>query len=90
MICICRRISRSSRCDIARRFLPSKKTSPPVGSISRKIARPKVDLPQPDSQTQRFAFFNRKIDAVDSFHRALVAREQRLSNWKMLFEISDF
>ena len=30
---------------------PSNRTSPPVGSSSRRIARPVVDLPQPDSPT---------------------------------------
>ncbi len=30
---------------------PSKKTSPPVGCSRRMMARPVVDLPQPDSPT---------------------------------------
>ncbi len=31
---------------------PSKVTSPEVGSISRRMQRPVVDLPQPDSPTR--------------------------------------
>ena len=31
--------------------LPSKRTSPEVGSIIRRISRPVVDLPHPDSPT---------------------------------------
>ena len=33
------------------RSSPSNSTSPPVGSINRRIARPVVDFPQPDSPT---------------------------------------
>jgi hypothetical protein len=32
-------------------FLPSNQTSPAVGSIRRRMHRPVVDLPQPDSPT---------------------------------------
>src|SRR5215468_3237397 len=51
MICISRRMRRSSRPESFRRSLPSKRTSPAVGSMSLKIVRPSVDLPQPDSPT---------------------------------------
>jgi len=51
MICISLRSARSERLSSVVTFLPSKETSPEVGSISRRIERPVVDLPQPDSPT---------------------------------------
>src|SRR5215207_7112261 len=52
MICISRRVLRSSRWDNANKFLPRKLISPLVGSIKRRIVRPNVDLPHPDSPTK--------------------------------------
>src|SRR5258708_15771056 len=46
-----RRRWRSSDLDRVDRSRPSKKTLPEVGSISRRISRPSVDLPEPDSPT---------------------------------------
>src|SRR5574337_548467 len=52
MICMSRRSLRSSSLVILKRLRPSKKTSPLVGSISRKITRPVVVFPEPDSPTR--------------------------------------
>src|SRR6267142_1309367 len=52
MICISLRRARSERLSSVVTFLPWKDTSPEVGSISRRIVRPVVDLPQPDSPTR--------------------------------------
>ena len=52
MICISRRSARSSDVPIERTSLPSNLTSPAVGSMSRRIVRPVVVLPQPDSPTR--------------------------------------
>src|SRR2546425_1782967 len=51
MICMSRRSFRSSSLVILKRLRPSKNTSPLVGSISRKITRPVVVFPEPDSPT---------------------------------------
>src|SRR6185436_4418861 len=52
MICISFRRPRSERLSSVVTFLPWKETSPEVGSIRRRIVRPVVDLPQPDSPTR--------------------------------------
>src|SRR6266545_7568164 len=52
MICMSRRRCRSDRLSSAVTFCPSKVTSPDVGSIRRRMQRPVVDLPQPDSPTR--------------------------------------
>ena len=46
-----RRTSRSACGFMAVTSWPLKRTSPALGSISRKMQRPVVDLPQPDSPT---------------------------------------
>ena len=46
-ICIARRRRRSASPPSAARSSPSQSTRPAVGSIRRRIARPRVDLPQP-------------------------------------------
>src|SRR3982074_2532994 len=51
MICISRRSARSSDVPIDLTSRPSNLTSPDVGSMSRRIVRPVVVLPQPDSPT---------------------------------------
>src|SRR5713101_120593 len=51
MICISFRSARSDRLSSVVTFFPWKVTSPDVGSISRRIDRPVVDFPQPDSPT---------------------------------------
>src|SRR5688500_10337605 len=51
MICISFRRARSERLSSVVTFLFSNQTSPEVGSINRRMVRPVVDLPQPDSPT---------------------------------------
>jgi len=51
MICMSRRRWRSERLSSVVTFLSSNQTSPAVGSIRRRMQRPVVDLPQPDSPT---------------------------------------
>jgi hypothetical protein len=51
MICISLRSARSDRLSSVVTFRPWNVTSPDVGSISRRIVRPVVDFPQPDSPT---------------------------------------
>src|SRR5438270_694379 len=51
MICISRRVARSSDVPIDRTSRPSKLISPDVGSRRRKIVLPVVVFPQPDSPT---------------------------------------
>ena len=51
MICISFRSPRSARLSSVVTFLSWNHTSPDVGSINRKIDRPDVDFPQPDSPT---------------------------------------
>src|SRR2546422_1250925 len=51
MICMSRRSRRSSSLVSLKMFRPSKYASPLVGSISRRITRPSVVFPQPDSPT---------------------------------------
>jgi hypothetical protein len=51
MICISRLSARSSDVPIDLTSRPSNLISPDVGSIRRRIARPVVVLPQPDSPT---------------------------------------
>ena len=50
-ICIFARIVRRSRPDGASTSSPSNRTVPDVGSSSRRMQRPVVDFPQPDSPT---------------------------------------
>src|SRR5579859_2265605 len=52
MICISRRRSFSWRLLASKMLLPSKVTVPLVAGISRKMVRPTVVLPQPDSPTR--------------------------------------
>src|SRR5215831_9666653 len=52
MICRSRRRARSDRLSMVVTFFPPNHTSPPVGSISRRMHRPVGDLPQPDSPTR--------------------------------------
>src|SRR5438309_6251884 len=52
MIDISRRIRLIERDPMCRMSLPLKRTSPAVGCTSRKIDRPRVDLPHPDSPTR--------------------------------------
>ena len=60
---------------------PSKMTLPPVGSSSRVISRPVVDLPQPDSPTRPSVSpcAHVEVDAVDGLHGADLALEQALA-----------
>ena len=51
MICMRLRRSRISALEILMMSLSSNRISPSVGSIRRRIVRPSVDLPQPDSPT---------------------------------------
>src|SRR5215467_13680905 len=51
MICMSRRSARSAALSSAMTFLPLNHTSPEVGSMSRRMQRPVVDLPHPDSPT---------------------------------------
>ena len=61
--------------------LPSNSTLPPVGSSSRVISRPMVDLPQPDSPTTPRVSpgADVEVDAVDRLHRADLPLEQPLA-----------
>src|SRR5262245_22484380 len=52
MICISLRRARSARLSMAVTALSWKRTSPEVGSMRRRIDRPVVDLPHPDSPTR--------------------------------------
>src|SRR5437764_3900700 len=52
MICMSRRRSFSSRLLASKMLRPSKVTSPLVAGISRRMVRPTVVLPQPDSPTR--------------------------------------
>src|SRR3989442_2713786 len=52
MICISFRSARSERLSSVVTFCAPNQTSPDVGSMSRRIERPVVDLPQPDSPTR--------------------------------------
>ena len=51
-ICIRWRVAQSLGGDSATRSWPSKRMLPADGSMSLKISRPVVDLPQPDSPTR--------------------------------------
>ena len=51
MICMSRRSARSASPPICRTSAPLNQTSPELGSISRRMQRPVVDLPQPNSPT---------------------------------------
>ena len=53
MICMSRQSDlQRAAIERGRRSVPSNQTSPAVGSISRRMQRPVVDLPQPDSPTR--------------------------------------
>src|SRR5262245_60765774 len=52
MICISLRRALSARLSIAVTVLSWKRTSPEVGSMRRRMDRPVVDLPHPDSPTR--------------------------------------
>ena len=51
MICMSRQSARNAAGSSADTLRPSNHTSPAVGSISRRMQRPVVDLPEPDSPT---------------------------------------
>src|SRR5712671_5783189 len=51
MICMSRHSARSAALSSVVTFAPLNHTSPDVGSMSRRMQRPVVDLPQPDSPT---------------------------------------
>jgi hypothetical protein len=53
-ICIRRRATRSGSGLSAAMFCPSKITEPSVGSISRRMPRPRVVFPHPDSPTSPY------------------------------------
>ena len=61
--------------------VPSTLIVPAVGSISRRTARPTVDLPQPHlaDQRQRLAGADREADAVDRVDLADGAAQQALA-----------
>ena len=77
MICIRRRIGFSLPLDSAVMSVPSKTIRPAVGSMSRRSARPTVDLPQPDSPTSPSVSPRRmlKRDVVDGLDVADLAVE---------------
>jgi hypothetical protein len=54
IICIRRRILRSGSGPSVVSSTPSNETDPLVGGVSCRIARPSVDLPQPDSPTNPY------------------------------------
>ena len=56
---------------------PLNQTSPELGSISRRMQRPVVDLPQPDSPTSPSVSPARDVEAhaVDGMHAVDLARE---------------
>ena len=67
MICIRRRYGRSFEPVRPVMSAPSKRIVPLVGSMSRRISRPTVVLPQPDSPTrpERLALADLERDMVD-------------------------
>jgi hypothetical protein len=52
MICMSRRSARNALLSILFTSAPLNRISPELGSISRRMQRPVVDLPQPDSPTR--------------------------------------
>ena len=52
MICMSRRRRRNSEPFAFTRSTPSKSTTPEVGSMRRRMSRPRVLLPEPDSPTK--------------------------------------
>ena len=88
MICMSRRFAFSSRRERCVRSVPSKKTWPPVGSISRRIVRPSVDLPQPDSPTSPSVSPRRTARSTPStaWTCATVLRQQALLDREVLLD----
>ena len=71
---------------------PSNQTSPALGSIRRRMQRPVVVLPQPDSPTRPSVSPARDVeaDAVDRVHLADArARADRRSIGKCLTQVAD-
>ena len=91
MICMSRQSARSAAPDNAVTFLPSNQTSPEVGSISRRMQRPVVDLPQPDfaDEAQGLAGSDLEAHPIDRVHALDLARQQPASDREFLDEIGD-
>ncbi len=84
MICILRRILRSSPGLSDSRSTPSKRTEPLVASRSRIIARPMVLLPQPDSPTRPSVSPRRtwKVTPSTALTDSLVVLKMPARTWK--------
>ena len=76
--CISVRSLRSSPPDIVVTSCPRNRTEPDVGSMSRRMLRPRVVLPQPDSPTmpKRLVGVDREADAVEGVDGAHLATQQ--------------
>ena len=90
-ICISRRSGRSSRALSRAIDRPSKRTSPEVGSSSRTIVRPSVDLPQPDSPTSPSVSPSRteKVTPSTAWTAADLPPEQALPDREVRREVLD-
>ena len=91
MICMSRRSARSASPPSCPTSLPSNQTWPELGSISRRMQRPVVDLPQPElaHQAERLALADVEAHAVDGMHPIDLAREDAAGNREVLLEIAD-
>ena len=83
IICMRRRKARSLRPLTSLRTVPSKVTVPSVGRYSCRIARPVVDLPQPDSPTRPSVSPSRTKNEIPS-----TAFTSAILRWKRIPEVT--
>ena len=83
MICICRRIARIWPVRACATSVPSNRISPAVGLYSRRMQRPVVVLPQPDSPTNPSVSPRRTVKVTPS--TALICATAR---WNKIPEVT--
>ena len=68
---------------------PANQISPEVGSISLRMQRPVVDLPQPEfsDQTQRFAGGDFEADVIDCVHLVDLAAKHAALHGEVLHQL---
>src|SRR6266571_2145486 len=90
MICISLRSARSERLSSVVTFCAPNQTSPDVGSMSRRIERPVVDLPQPDSPTRPSVSPGMiSNDTLSTACTRAIAREEAASDREVFLEVLD-
>ena len=91
MICMSRLSERNADAPSSVTLRPSNQISPPVGSIRRRMQRPVVDLPEPNSPTSPSVSPGCDVEAhsVDRVNHCGIARQEAAADLEVLGQVLD-